>query len=401
MKGPSDRRNLSRHSALTQPMLEGVGSRDLDLAAQVTQVRVPCIPKATLRPSPFFSLGAANEETTHDAGLVSIIIANFNYEQYVGQAIESALSQTYPWVEVIVVDDGSTDHSLDEIRRFLPDVKLVQVEHQGQIAASTEGFRQSHGDFVIFLDADDILLPGAVDAFCKAFCSRENVVKVQGYMAVIDREGYSKGHRIPDVLPASGDYLALALRHGLLPLSIAYTSGNAWSRSFLEEVFPLPSSGWFDDYLHDLAPLYGWIESLSETVVQYRVHGKNYWYGSRALTRSAMRAHVETVNRGLDFLVEHMRKRGMPTRALQWRERKRSWGGVVVEFIVNRSIGRGRCIPWSVFILAPFGRGQEIFLKKLLLSSLLAIIWIMPTTPSMALAKLLLKKKGGWLPCPG
>lgn len=228
MKGPSDRRNLSRHSALTQPMLEGVGSRDLDLAAQVTQVRVPCIPKATLRPSLFFSLGAANEETMHDAGLVSIIIANFNYEQYVGQAIESALSQTYPWVEVIVVDDGSTDHSLDEIRRFLPDVKLVHVEHQGQIVASTEGFRQSHGDFVIFLDADDILLPGAVDAFCKAFCSRENVVKVQGYMAVIDREGYSKGHRIPDALPASGDYLALALRHGLLPLSIAYTSGNAW-----------------------------------------------------------------------------------------------------------------------------------------------------------------------------
>ncbi|UHD18859.1 glycosyltransferase family 2 protein [Thiocapsa bogorovii] len=231
---------------------------------------------------------SVDDSAKADPRLVSIIIANFNYVEFIGTAIASALAQTYPRVEVIVVDDGSTDRSLEEISRFLPAIQCVQVEHQGQIGACAEGFRRSQGDILIFLDADDVLLPDAVERMCHPFVACPDVVKVQGYMSVIDRDGQAMGERIPGRLPDSGDYRALTLRHGLLPLPFAYTSGNAWSRRYLQQVFPLPTVGWLDDYLHDLAPLHGRIESLPETVVEYRIHGNNSWYGSRVLTRQAM-----------------------------------------------------------------------------------------------------------------
>ncbi len=340
---------------------------------------------------------ASNDSADTSFPLVSVIIANFNYAEFVGAAIASALAQTYPRIEVIVVDDGSTDCSLDEISRFLTSVELVQVEHQGQIGACTEGFRRSRGDVVVFLDADDLLLPDGIERLCLPFAARRDIVKVQGYMSVIDREGLAMGERIPRRLPESGDYRSLTLQHGLSPLPIAYTSGNAWSRAYLERVFPLPTVGWLDDYLHDLAPLHGRLESLSEAVVQYRVHGNNSWYGSRVLTRRAMQDYIDKVNRNIDYLVAFMGERGYPTDPLRWRRYKRSWRDMLIELTLNRMSDSGRGISWRDFVSAPFGRGQGGPLKALVVSSLLGVIWMLPKGPSIALAQWLLRSKGGWL----
>lgn len=343
------------------------------------------------------SRGSSGDRADPSSLLVSIIIANFNYAEFVGAAIASALAQTYPRIEVIVVDDGSTDSSLNEISRFLPSIRIVQVVHQGQIGACTEGFRQSQGDVLVFLDADDLLLPDAVEHLCRPFVARRDIVKVQGYMSVIDREGQAMGERIPRRLPKSGDYRALTLRHGLLPLPFAYTSGNAWSRGYLQQVFPLPTVGWLDDYLHDLAPLHGRIETVAETVVQYRVHGNNSWYGSRVLTRQAMRDYVDKVNRNLDYLVAFMAERGYPTNPLRWRRYKRSWRDMLIELTLNRMSDSGRGISWRDFVAAPYGRGQAGPLKALVVSSLFSVIWLLPKGPSVALAQWLLRSKGGWL----
>ncbi len=306
------------------------------------------------------------------------------------------MAQTYPRIEVIVVDDGSTDCSLDEISRFLTSIELVQVEHQGQIGACTEGFRRSHGDVLIFLDADDLLLPDAVERLCLPFVARRGIVKVQGYMSVIDRKGQAMGEHIPQRLPESGDYRALTLRHGLLPLPFTYSSGNAWSREYLQQIFPLPAVGWLDDYLHDLAPLHGLIESVPETVVQYRVHGNNSWHGTRVLTRKAMQDYVDNINRKIDYLVAFMRERGYPTNASQWKRYKRSWRDVLIEVTLNRMTGYGRGISWLDFVSAPYGRGQTGLLVSFVVSSFLTVIWLLPKGPSVALAKWVLRFKGGW-----
>lgn len=87
---------------------------------------------------------------------VSIIIPCYNKRAYVAATIESSLAQTHP-CEVIVVDDGSTDGSLDEIRRFEGQVRWVTGPNRGGCAARNTGVDMSSGDYLQFLDADDIL----------------------------------------------------------------------------------------------------------------------------------------------------------------------------------------------------------------------------------------------------
>jgi glycosyltransferase involved in cell wall biosynthesis len=99
--------------------------------------------------------------------LVSVIIDNYNYGCFLREAVESVLQQTYPSIECIVVDDASTDDSrsvIQDILRDYPDVTaILRQENGGQSLACKDGFAASSGHYVIFLDADDFLLPAAVE----------------------------------------------------------------------------------------------------------------------------------------------------------------------------------------------------------------------------------------------
>ncbi len=95
--------------------------------------------------------------------LVSIAINNFNYGRFVGDAIDSALAQRYPHVEVIVVDDGSTDDSHRVIDRYRDRVVTLFKENGGMASTHNAAFERAGGDVVIFLDADDTLLPTAAE----------------------------------------------------------------------------------------------------------------------------------------------------------------------------------------------------------------------------------------------
>src|SRR5262245_61685550 len=91
--------------------------------------------------------------------LVSIIINNYNYGRFLEEAINSALDQTYRKTEVIVVDDGSTDNSRQVIADHNDQIITVLKDNGGQASAFNAGFIRSHGEIIIFLDSDDILLP--------------------------------------------------------------------------------------------------------------------------------------------------------------------------------------------------------------------------------------------------
>src|SRR5260370_40785973 len=94
--------------------------------------------------------------------LVSIVVNNFNYGRFIGAAIDSALAQSYTRVEIIVVDDGSTDNSRDVISGYGDKVCAVFKQNGGQASAVNAGFRASHGSVGIFLDPDDGPIPKAV-----------------------------------------------------------------------------------------------------------------------------------------------------------------------------------------------------------------------------------------------
>ena len=98
-----------------------------------------------------------------DQALASIIIPCHNGERYVGEAIESALTQTYPNIEVVVIDDGSTDDSLKVIRSFGNRVRWESGTNRGACAARNRGIELARGKLVQFLDADDLLFPEKIE----------------------------------------------------------------------------------------------------------------------------------------------------------------------------------------------------------------------------------------------
>jgi len=92
---------------------------------------------------------------------ISVLIACYNAENYIGEAMESVLTQDYSNVELIVVDDGSTDASANEIAKFKREnVTAVTCQNAGHCAAANEAFRMSTGELIKFFDADDVLMPG-------------------------------------------------------------------------------------------------------------------------------------------------------------------------------------------------------------------------------------------------
>ena len=119
--------------------------------------------------------------------LVSIIIDNFNYARFVSSAIDSALAQSYAPVEVIVVDDGSTDNSRDVIATYGDRISTIFKLNGGHASAFNAGFRASHGSIVMFLDADDLLLPNAVEEVVREW--HPGVAKAQFVLAHIDADG--------------------------------------------------------------------------------------------------------------------------------------------------------------------------------------------------------------------
>ena len=95
---------------------------------------------------------------------LSVIIPNYNYQEFIGQAIDSALAVSWPQVQVIVVDDGSTDRSREVIEAYRGRIEIVHQANAGQLQAYNVGFTLARGDVVIFLDSDDLLDPEVITA---------------------------------------------------------------------------------------------------------------------------------------------------------------------------------------------------------------------------------------------
>jgi glycosyltransferase involved in cell wall biosynthesis len=222
---------------------------------------------------------------THFRPLVSVIITNFNYARYLGEAIGSALSQSYRPLEVIVVDDGSTDESRDVITAYGSQIDTVFKPNGGQATAFNAGYAVSRGEIVLFLDADDLLRAHTVETVVGAFATPD-VVKVHWPLTVIDSNGCETGAIIPRRPLPEGLLGATVLAHGPVSVASAPTSGNAWRRSFLDRVMPVPADvpyyrRWADEYLYTLAPVFGRICALADLLSFYRVHSRNN-YSSRS-----------------------------------------------------------------------------------------------------------------------
>jgi glycosyltransferase involved in cell wall biosynthesis len=209
--------------------------------------------------------------------LLSIIIPNYNYEHYIGLTIDSALALDWPRKQIIVVDDGSTDRSLDVIRSYGDRLQVIEKSNGGQRSAVNAAFPLVEGELVYILDSDDIVYPHMARETIPHW--NPQVAKVQFCLQIIDGDGANYGGVFPNYPPGVSheSIIRELLTTALYPCPP--TSGNIYSKKALDHLFPIPEQEKFssDSYLNTLSPLYGKVVCVNKTLASYRMHDKNSW----------------------------------------------------------------------------------------------------------------------------
>jgi O-antigen/teichoic acid export membrane protein/GT2 family glycosyltransferase len=138
---------------------------------------------------------AARSRKAAPAPRVSIVIPTYNMAKYLPLALESALGQGYPDLEIIVIDDGSTDNTAEVLRPYLPHVRCFRQENQGLPAARNHGLELAQGEYVRFLDADDALCAESLLQQVDLLSRFPEVGLVHGQAHIMDTHGKVRGLR--------------------------------------------------------------------------------------------------------------------------------------------------------------------------------------------------------------
>ncbi|NUM50706.1 MAG: glycosyltransferase [Flavobacteriales bacterium] len=125
-----------------------------------------------------------------DFPLVSIVIPCYNAEKFIGETIKSILSQSYKNIEVIIVNDGSTDDSIKIIKNSeAENIKIIEQKNSGVSIARNVGMQASIGEFIIFFDADDRMSPEFIEKRMKIFYNHSSIDYVCGFIHSFEKEG--------------------------------------------------------------------------------------------------------------------------------------------------------------------------------------------------------------------
>lgn len=324
---------------------------------------------------------------------VSIIINNYNYGRFLKEAIDSALNQTYPNTEVIVVDDGSTDNSHEIIAEYGKQIIPILKENRGQPSAFNAGFKVSTGTIVLFLDADDMLLPSALASFANLFEMPE-VVKVHWALWEIDGDGYATNRLVPSYSLSEGDLRQMVIDRGPAGYATPPTSGNAWAKAFLEQAFPVPECGdkhGADAYLCMLAPIYGRIIRLDKPQGYYRTHLANF---SGHNTAHRIKRDINRFDLHADILAKHIYNKDQIIVNVEcWKEK--SWIHQVHKAIeqITFLIPKGE----KLILVDQDEWGKEILPNHIVLPFLErnGQYWGQPTDDEIAIRELLRLKESG------
>lgn len=220
--------------------------------------------------------------------LVSILINNYNYGRFLGEAIRSALAQNYADKEIVVVDDGSTDDSLEIARSFGDKIRLIAKENGGQASAFNAGFAASRGEIICLLDADDVFLPGKVARIVEIF-EREPEIdwcfENLKFFRDSAHERWPRDHRF-----AAGKVDArAAMSGGVFPRDIeSATSGLSFRRELLARILPMPHAKSIllcDDYIKTASYALAAGLALDEELSLQRIHGANLYSDAGARNR--------------------------------------------------------------------------------------------------------------------
>lgn len=266
----------------------------------------------------------------------SVVVTSYNYRAFVGEALESALAQTAPPHEILVVDDGSTDGSADYIEEHYArrnGVRLIRQDNQGQLSAVAAGVRLASGNFVAFLDADDLWEPDYLKRVSDIYRENPKVTFVHtdmqmfGDMSDTYSRRYLKNQKTRDL--GLGVLLA---SYGTRWRGSA-TSAITMSRAIAAELTDVPSqllASWktsADVCLVRGSDILGAHKYfLAEALTRYRAHGRNAWLNRdddvdflHRIRSERMRSHyrqrMQVTDQWLDHAKYEFKTRTEPTLA--------------------------------------------------------------------------------------
>jgi glycosyltransferase involved in cell wall biosynthesis len=231
--------------------------------------------------------------------LVSVLVSNYNYARYIGEAIESVFGQTYSDIELIICDDGSTDNSVDIIESYQrkdPRLQLIRKANGGQASGFNAAFSASRGELVALLDSDDCFLPHKIEKIVADFQAHPDAGF--GLHRVIRMSANRRRQGIwPMSAPLpSGWYGSSLLQGGGILAYMPPTSGLSFHRDVAERMFPLPVGPILvscpDQLITRLAPLLTSVTHADEALSEYRLHGGNN-YGTDRVSAASFKRELD------------------------------------------------------------------------------------------------------------
>lgn len=217
-----------------------------------------------------------------DRPLVSILVANYNYGRYIGEALDSALRQTYQRLEVVICDDGSTDNSMRTIETYASRdgrIRYARKTNGGHASALNKAFALCGGDVICLLDSDDLFVPEKVERVVALFRGvPEAGIVVHRVIHVNEIRRPQGVWPLYGELPEGWRGEELLETGGVLPY-LPPTSGLSFRREVADRVFPLPVKppvgNCPDQVLMRVAPMISTLAKLDEPLAEYRIHRAN------------------------------------------------------------------------------------------------------------------------------
>jgi len=218
---------------------------------------------------------------------VTALINTYNYGHFVEEAIESALAQDFPAseMEILVVDDGSTDDTRERVERYRDRVRYLWKPNGGQASAINLGYVQARGEIIALLDADDVWLPQKIRRVVETF-DRQPACGMISHKRWVWNTDQQSTIEDPDLPILSGSFPPTGT--DLLRFGASSTSGLTFRKSVAEPVFPIPDSMTLlvDAYVQLLLLFLTPIAMLNEPLFKYRVHSNNlFHFGEGDATR--------------------------------------------------------------------------------------------------------------------